>query len=90
MGTPGYMSPEQARGFPIDKRTDIWAFGCVLFECVSGLRCFAGPTPSDMLVAVIEREPDWNALPARTPARLRELLRRCLIKDCAAAAARHR
>jgi len=81
MGTPGYMSPEQARGFPIDKRTDIWAFGCVLFECLSGLRCFSGPTPSDMLVAVIEREPDWNCLPARTPARVRELLRKCLVKD---------
>ncbi|MCC6323137.1 MAG: serine/threonine-protein kinase [Phycisphaerales bacterium] len=81
MGTPGYMSPEQARGLPIDKRTDIWAFGCVLFECLSGTRCFGGPTPSDMLVAVIEREPDWNVLPARTPGRLRELLRKCLIKD---------
>ncbi|MFN7020669.1 MAG: protein kinase domain-containing protein [Phycisphaerales bacterium] len=81
MGTPGYMSPEQARGLPIDKRTDIWAFGCVLFECISGARCFGGPTPSDMLAAVIEREPDWNLLPARTPGRLRELLRKCLVKD---------
>jgi serine/threonine-protein kinase len=81
MGTPGYMSPEQARGLPIDKRTDIWAFGCVLFECLCGLRAFGGPTPSDMLAAVIDREPDWAALPGRTPARVRDLLRRCLVKD---------
>lgn len=81
MGTPGYMSPEQARGVAMDKRTDIWAFGCVLFECLSGTRAFNGLTASDMLVAVIEREPDFNALPARTPGRIRELLRKCLIKD---------
>lgn len=81
MGTPGYMSPEQARGLAMDKRTDIWAFGCVLYECLTGTRAFNGLTASDMLVAVIEREPDYNALPARTPGRIRELLRKCLIKD---------
>lgn len=81
MGTPGYMSPEQARGLPLDKRTDIWAFGCVLYECLTGIRCFNGLTPSDMLVAVIEREPDYSALPARTSNRIRDLVKKCLVKD---------
>lgn len=81
MGTPGYMSPEQARGLPTDKRTDIWAFGCVLFECVTGYKAFGGETISDCIAAILSREPDFSLLPPRTPPRLRDLLRRCFIKD---------
>lgn len=81
MGTPGYMSPEQARGVPTDKRTDIWAFGCVLFEMLTGYKAFGGETVSDCLVAILEREPDYTLLPARTPNRLRDLLRKLLTKD---------
>ena len=81
LGTPAYMSPEQARGKPLDKRTDLWSFGCVLYEMLAGTRAFAGETGSDVLVAILEREPDWSALPATTPARLRELVQRCLRKD---------
>src|SRR5260221_759776 len=80
-GTAGYMSPEQARGQPVDKRTDIWALGCVLYEMLTGRRAFAGETPSDTIAAVLGREPDWTALPSRTPLHLRTLLRRCLQKD---------
>lgn len=81
MGTPGYMSPEQARGVQTDKRTDVWAFGCVLYECLSGYRAFGGETVGDCIAAIIDREPDYSYLPARTPNRIRELLRRCLAKD---------
>jgi serine/threonine-protein kinase len=81
VGTLAYMSPEQARGQPVDRRTDIWSFGCVLYECLSGRPPFAGQTASDVIAGILEREPDWAALPARTPPRLRELLRRCLRKD---------
>ncbi len=81
LGTAAYMSPEQARGKSLDRRTDVWAFGCVLFEMLSGRPAFAAETLSDTLARVIEREPAWDTLPARTPARLRELLRRCLEKD---------
>ena len=81
MGTPGYMSPEQARGLPTDKRTDIWAFGCVLFEMLSGYKAFGGETVSDCIAAILDREPDYTLLPARTPNRLRELVRKCLVKD---------
>ena len=81
LGTPAYMSPEQARGKSVDKRIDIWAFGCVLYELLAGIRPFRGDTALDTLAAVMEREPDWNALAAATPARIRELLRRCLQKD---------
>lgn len=81
MGTPGYMSPEQARGTPVDKRTDIWAFGCILFEILSGTKAFHGDTTSDCIAAVIDKEPDWSMLPVTTPNRLRELMRRCLTKD---------
>ena len=81
MGTAAYMSPEQARGMPVDNRTDIWAFGCVLYEMLSGRRAFAGETISDTIARVLEREPDWQALPASTPVRIRDLLRRCLHKD---------
>jgi len=81
LGTPTYMSPEQARGKTVDRRIDMWAFGCVLFECLTGKRAFPGATLSDTLAAVLEREPDWSTLPAATPPRVRELLRRCLAKD---------
>ena len=62
------MSPEQARGLPVDKRTDIWAFGCVLYEMLTGRVAFAGDTVSDSIAKILEREPDWSALPAATPA----------------------
>jgi serine/threonine-protein kinase len=81
VGTVSYMSPEQARGLAVDKRTDVWAFGCVLYEALTGRRAFAGGTVSDTLAAVLEREVDWNALPAETPGLLRSVLRRCLQKD---------
>ena len=81
LGTPAYMSPEQARGHAVDRRTDIWAFGCVLFEMLAGRRAFAGDTVSDTFVSILEREPEWTALPAATPASIRTLLERCLRKD---------
>jgi Tol biopolymer transport system component len=81
LGTAAYMSPEQAKGRPLDKRTDIWAYGCVLFEMVSGQSTFTGQSVTEILAKVIEREPDWTALPDSTPASIRRLLRRCLEKD---------
>ena len=81
IGTPGYMSPEQTSGGSVDKRTDIWAFGCVLFEALAGRRAFDGATISDTLVRVLEREPDWDALPRSTPDAVEHLLARCLRKD---------
>jgi len=81
LGTPTYMAPEQARGRPIDRRVDVWAFGCVLYECLTGRRAFDGETLSDVLAAVLQQEPDWTRLPAGTPAHVRELLRRCLTRD---------
>jgi TolB-like protein len=81
LGTPPYMSPEQASGAPIDKRTDIWSFGCVLFEVLSGKRTFGGQTAQAIFVAIWEREPDWGALPGATPAEVRRLIQRCLCKD---------
>lgn len=81
LGTPTYMAPEQARGKTVDRRVDVWAFGCVLYECLTGKRAFAGATVSDVIAAVLEREPDWSALPTTTPPRVRELLRRCLTRD---------
>ena len=81
MGTAAYMSPEQARGKSVDKRTDIWAFGCILYEMVSGRAPFAGETVSDTIGKILEREPDWSVLPAATPAPIRRLLLRCLAKD---------
>ncbi len=80
LGTAAYMSPEQARGHAVDKRTDIWAFGCVLFELLAGRAPFAGATVSDTLAAILEREPDWSQLPALPPS-LRRLLARCLAKN---------
>jgi len=81
VGTAAYMSPEQARGQAVDKRTDIWAFGCVLYEMLAGRAPFRGDTVSDTLVAVLEREPDWSRLPAETPVGVRHLLSRCLEKN---------
>ena len=81
LGTPGYMSPEQARGLRVDKRTDIWAFGCVLFEMLTGRRPFEGATPTDTLARILEREPNWSLLNPATPDAVRKLLRRCLEKD---------
>jgi eukaryotic-like serine/threonine-protein kinase len=81
LGTPAYMSPEQARGQAVDKRTDIWAFGCVLLEMLTGHVAFRGNTVADTIAAVLEREPDWSALPAATPGTIRRLLERCLAKD---------
>jgi tRNA A-37 threonylcarbamoyl transferase component Bud32/dienelactone hydrolase len=81
LGTAAYMSPQQARGKTLDQRTDIWSFGCCLYEALSGKVTFQGETASDMIVAILEREPDWSALPKAVPERLRRLLRRCLDKD---------
>ncbi len=81
LGTAAYMSPEQARGKPVDKRTDIWAFGCVLYEMLTGRRPFGGETMSDTIAAILEREPDWPGCLTRTPPTLRTLVRRCLEKD---------
>ena len=81
LGTAAYMSPEQARGKPVDRRSDVWSFGCVLFECFTGCPAFAGETVSDLIARILEREPDWSALPAGTPSRIREILRRCLRKN---------
>ncbi len=81
LGTAAYMSPEQARGKPVDRRADIWAFGCVLFEMLAGRRPFGGEEVPDVLANVLAREPDWRALPAATPASLRRLIVRCLTKD---------
>ena len=81
IGTAPYMSPEQARGAPVDRRTDIWAFGCVLFEMLTGRLAFDGSTRSDIVAGILEKEPDWATLPADTPTAVRRLLRRCLEKD---------
>ena len=81
LGTPAYMSPEQARGKPIDKRADIWSFGCVLYEMLTGRQAMAGETVSDTIAAILEREPEWKALPDATPATVRRVLQRCLEKD---------
>src|SRR5262245_25073637 len=81
VGTAAYMSPEQARGESLDKRADIWAFGCVLYEMLAGRAAFARPTITDTFAAILEREPDWTAVPAHTPPPIRRLLRRCLEKD---------
>jgi serine/threonine-protein kinase len=81
IGTAAYMSPEQARGKPVDRRADIWAFGCVLYEMLSRRKAFDGETVTDVLAAVVTRGPDWSAVPADTPRRLLDLLHRCLEKD---------
>ena len=81
LGTAAYMSPEQTRGRAIDRRTDIWSFGCVLYEMLTGTRAFAGETTSDLIVAILETQPDLSRLPAETPPSVRRLLQRCLEKD---------
>ena len=81
LGTASYISPEQARGRPVDKRTDIWAFGCVLYEMLAGRVAFSGDTLTDTIAAVLRGEPDWQALPATTPDGIRRLLKRCVEKD---------
>ncbi len=81
MGTPGYMSPEQARGDKVDERSDIWSFGCVLWVCLTRQKLFPGATASDSIGATLHTEPDWARLPADTPQTVRRLLRRCLAKD---------
>jgi eukaryotic-like serine/threonine-protein kinase len=81
LGTAAYMSPEQAKGKPVDRRTDIWGFGCVFFEMLTGKKPFDGETVTDVLAAVVRGEPDWSLLPANTPPAARSLLQRCLKKD---------
>ena len=81
LGTAAYMSPEQAAGKPVDKRSDLWAFGVVLMEMLTGRPVFTGETVSHVLAAVLRAEPDWTTLPAETPAPIRKLLRRCLEND---------
>ncbi len=83
IGTATYMSPEQARGAAVDKRSDTWAFGCVVYELLTGRRAFAGDTALDTIAAILEHEPDWEALPHGTPPAIRRLLHRCLEKDAA-------
>src|SRR6266850_7233536 len=81
LGTAAYMSPEQARGKVVDKRTDIWAFGCVLFEMLTGRKAFDGETLTDTVAAIVKNEPDWRALPPGTPAAVQSVIARCLRKD---------
>ena len=81
LGTAAYMSPEQARGKPVDKRTDIWSFGCLLFECLTGSKAFPGEDITDTLASVIKGEPAWSKLPPSTPPGIQLLLRKCLAKD---------
>ena len=81
LGTAAYMSPEQARGRPVDKRSDIWSFGCVLYECLTGDSIFRGETVTDSVGAILHKQPDWEKLPADTPPTVQLLLRRCLAKD---------
>jgi Tol biopolymer transport system component len=81
LGTAAYMSPEQARGKPVDKRSDVWAFGCVMFEMLAGKQVFDGDSLTDILAAVVKEEPDWTSLPVSTPEPVQRLLHRCLAKD---------
>ena len=90
LGTAAYMAPEQARGKAVDKRADIWAFGLVLYEMLTGRAAFAGDTVTDIIAALVSREPDWTALPAATPASIRRLLHALCRERSEAAAARHR
>jgi serine/threonine-protein kinase len=81
LGTAAYMSPEQARGKDVDRRADVWAFGCVLYEMLTGTRCFTGDTATDVLANIVAKEPDWSFLPPNLPGRLKELLQQSLEKD---------
>src|SRR5262249_9111981 len=81
LGTAAYMSPEQAKGRTADKRSDVWAFGCVLYEMLTGTRAFEGDDVSDTLASVLKTEPDWSRLPPDLPLVVDAVLRRCLVKD---------
>jgi Tol biopolymer transport system component len=81
LGTAAYMSPEQARGKPVDRRTDVWAFGCLLYEMLTARAAFDGETVTDVLAAIVHKEPDWNALPAAARPRVERVIKRCLVKD---------
>jgi serine/threonine protein kinase len=81
LGTAAFMSPEQAKGKAVNKRADIWAFGCILYECLTGKRVFEGEMVTETLAAILRAEPDWNALPESTPTNIRFVLRRCLEKN---------
>jgi hypothetical protein len=81
LGTPTYMSPEQARGKPVDRRTDIWAFGCVLYECLTGKRAFDGESMTDVLASIVGKDPDWSRLPGGVEPHVLRLVRRCIEKD---------
>ena len=81
LGTAGYMSPEQARGKPVDRRADIWSFGCIVYEMLTGQRLFTGETATDVIGAVVHKEPELDELPSKVPAQIRRLLERCLQKD---------
>ena len=81
LGTAAYMSPEQARGKPVDRRTDVWAFGCLLYEMLSGRVAFPGETVTDVLAAIVHKEPDWDALPGASRPRVERVIKRCLVKD---------
>ena len=90
MGTAAYMSPEQAHGKPVDKRADIWAFGCVLYEVLTTRAAFPGKTLSDTVAAILERDPNWSVLPEKTPASTRRLRQRCFPTRSQASLARYR
>jgi Tol biopolymer transport system component len=81
LGTAAYMSPEQARGKPVDRRTDVWAFGCLLYEMLTGRAAFDGETVTDVLAAIVHKDPDWDALPSAARPRVERVIRRCLVKD---------
>ena len=81
LGTASYMSPEQARGQSLDRRTDVWSFGCVMYEVLTGRKAFPGETVSDIVASILARDPVWKALPERTPVKIQDLLRRCLRRD---------
>jgi serine/threonine protein kinase len=81
LGTAAYMSPEQAKGRQADKRSDIWAFGCVFYETLTGKRAFEGEDVTETIAAVIRGDPNWNALPSAVPGQVQLLIRRCLAKD---------
>jgi Tol biopolymer transport system component len=81
LGTAAYMSPEQARGKPVDRRTDVWAFGCLLYEMLAGRVAFPGETVTDVLAAIVHKDPDWDALPPAARPRVERVIRRCLVKD---------
>ena len=81
LGTAAYMSPEQAKGKPTDRRSDIWAFGVVVYEMLSGRSLFSAADVTETIAQIITKEPDWDLLPASTPPLLRDVLRRCLVRD---------